>query len=237
MKFLKFSYHNSKLNKLAKFYNMHLNQVVGFDLPAGYTCPAANLCKSYAHPVTGKIRDAKTSKFRCYAASGESRFTAVRNMHWYNHKMLFGKSFEQMYKLILKSLPKGVKIVRIHSSGDFFNEVYFRAWCKVASIRPNINFFGYTKILPYVNIVRDMNLPNFKLVYSFGGKLDSMLTCEPAVYVVERIADSDSIGVPVACINNPADDFERIMAGESFALLIHGTQPAKRKPSLSYSPA
>ena len=225
---LKFSYHNSKIAELAKEQGLKKSEVVAFDLPAGYACPAANLCKAYFNPLSRKVYDAKGSRFRCYAASVEARFPNTSRMRWDNYNGLVGKNTQAMYKIILKSLPKNVKIVRVHSSGDFFNESYFDAWCKVALSRPDVIFFGYTKILPYIKKLQGMNLPNFRLVYSYGGKMDSMRISEPTVYVVEKTSQAKKLHVPVACINSPADDYAYIMKGESFALLIHGTQPRKK---------
>jgi hypothetical protein len=99
------------------------------------------------------------------------------------------------------------------------------AWVRVAMNKPDVTFFGYTKHIAYVTASRIIDLPNFKLVYSFGGKDDGFLRDEPTCYAVNSIEEARVLGVPVACLNNPADDFTRIMNGESFAILIHGTQP------------
>jgi len=217
-----FSYGNSKLHELAKYLSLPKRAVVSFDLPAGYTCPMANKCKSYANRETGKITDGKDMVFRCYAASSEAAFTSVRKMRWNNFDALRGKSVNEMATLISESLPSGVKVVRIHSSGDFFSFDYFLAWMQVATLNPSITFFGYTKVLDYVNAP---NPDNFRLVYSFGGLEDARVTNEPVCYVV---ASPDVAGsLPVACQANPSDDYDFVMAGLSFALALHGTQPKR----------
>jgi len=223
---LHFATHNSKINKLAHSLGLKNNQVVAFDLPAGYTCPAADKCQSFSNRETGKVTDGDNCKFRCYAVSTECAFPSARRCHWRNYDALRNLTFEQMVKLILSELPKEVKIIRIHSSGDYFAKRYFLAWVKVAELRPDIKFFGYTKILNYVNA----NKPdNYHLTYSFGGKLDSKVTCEPIAYVVKNIAEAIERNLHPACIDNPADDFEMIMSDRTFALCLHGTQPAKKK--------
>lgn len=224
---LNFSKHNRKLNELAKSLNLKNSQVVAFDLPAGYTCPMADKCKATAHRVTGKITDGAHMKFRCYASSLESAFSSVRNAHWQNFDAIKGMTSEAMATLILKELPKGVKVVRIHSSGDFFSRDYFTAWLQVAKNRPEIQFFGYTKVLDYVQATKPQN---FKLVYSFGGKMDSQLTNEPTAYVVLNADEAKAKSLQVACPDEaPANDFFHVMAGRTFALCLHGTQPAKCK--------
>lgn len=221
---LKFSKHNSKLNKLAEYLGIPKTHVVSFDLPAGYTCPAADICLSRANRKTGKITDGAHTQYRCYAASVEARFPTVRKAHWHNRMALDRLSTDQMVELISESLPARVEVVRIHSSGDFFSQEYFDAWVGVARMNPDIIFFGYTKILPYVSA----DIPdNMSLVYSHGGVMDNQVTNEPVCYVVNTFTEAVELGVQVACEAHPADDFDFIRKGLSFALEIHGTQPAQ----------
>ena len=222
---LTFSIGNTKILALAGALGLNSNQVTSFDLPAGHTCPAADMCKSFANRETGKITDGENCKFRCYAASMEARYSASRRSHWRNFDALRKLTLDGMVDLILSSIPKETKIIRIHSSGDFFSRKYFQAWVKVAEIRTDIQFFGYTKVLPYVNADKP---ENFRLVYSFGGKMDKKLKLQPVAYVVKDIAEAISRGLHAACIDNPADDYNLIMNGRTFALCLHGTQPAKR---------
>lgn len=225
-KTLTFSVGNRKILELALTHGLNKNQAVAFDLPAGYTCPCADTCKSFSDRESGRITDGDNCKFRCYAASIESAFTASRKAHWRNFDALRKlKTVDDMANLILSELPKDVKVIRIHSSGDYFSKRYFQAWVKVAQSRPDIKFFGYTKVLPYVKAEKP---DNYRLIYSYGGKMDSKVTCEPVAYVVKNIAEAIAKGLKIACIDNPADDFDFIMEGKTFALCLHGTQPAKR---------
>lgn len=223
---LKLSYGNSKLHKLAEYLGIAKKSVVSFDLPAGYTCPMASLCKSYANRETGKITDGKDMIFRCYAASGEAAFKNARLLRWHNFDLLKVLDFDGMVSLIENSLTNKIEVVRIHSSGDFFSLDYFNAWVRVAKNHPEIKFFGYTKVLPYVSAVKP---DNFKLVYSYGGKLDNDLKNEPVAYVVNTVTDAIAKGLKVACLDNPSDDYDYVMGGRTFALTLHGTQPAKAR--------
>jgi hypothetical protein len=225
-KTLFFSKHNTKILALARSLKLKYREVTSFDLPAGHTCPAADICHSFSDRESGKITDGDNCKFRCYAASLECRYPNSRRVHWRNFDTLRKLTGAQMVELILASLPIGIKIVRIHASGDYFSKRYFQAWVKVAEIRTDVQFFGYTKILPYV----DADKPdNFSLVYSFGGKMDKKLKLQPAAYVVKNIAEAISRGLHPACVENPADDFNLIISGRTFALCLHGTQPAQRR--------
>lgn len=220
---LKFSFRNSKMIELSKMLGLARKQVACFDLPAGYSCPAANMCLSYANRITGKITDGKNSIFRCYAASNEAVFPSARALRWHNYTTLLS-SPDNMVSMIRDSLPDYITVLRIHSSGDFFSSEYFNAWVQVAKINSHVNFFGYTKILEYV----DADKPdNFRLVYSFGGKYDAELSGQPTAYVQ---GSSPIIqGLPLSCVDNPADDYNFVMNQVSFVLPLHGTQPKKNK--------
>lgn len=156
---------SSKMKELAIHLGLQRNQVWSFDIPAGYTCPKADQCLSYSDRKTGNITDGKNCQFRCYAASLEARYKNSRKSHWDNYTTLLDA--RDMTAVILKSIPNKTKVVRIHSSGDFYSRDYFQAWINVALARPDITFFGYTKILDYVDFPKP---DNFTLVYSFGGE-------------------------------------------------------------------
>ena len=215
---------SSKLKKLAEFLGLRKNQVASADLPCGYTCPMADKCKSFSNPVTGKIHDAPTCEYRCYGASLESAFTPLRKLHWNNFDLVrIAKSSGAITDILLVAMVDTLKVMRIHSFGDFFTPEYFQAWVNVAEKFPKIDFFAYTKMLPYMSISRP---DNFSMVYSYGGKLDHMRIDEPTAYVVKSVADAEVLGVPVSCQTHPTDDYNFVKAGKSFGLVLHGTQPA-----------
>jgi hypothetical protein len=219
---LKFSFQNSKLNKLAKLLGMKKKEVISFDLPAGFTCPAASLCRAYANRETGKITKGKDSKFLCYAAKIEAVYPSSRRAHWHNFDQLkpIMHDTESMVRLINESLPASVKVLRIHSSGDFMTEDYFKAWVLVARAHPDVIFFAYTKVLPYMKAETP---DNFKMVYSMGGKWDNEYTKDmPACTVVSNGTQAEELGLPVAC-KTPTEpnDFHHIVEGNSFAICLH----------------
>jgi hypothetical protein len=217
---------NRKLKALARHLGLHYNQVLSFDLPAGWTCPFADKCLSMADRNTGKITDGDNCQFRCYASSIEAFSPNASSNHWDNFDAIrsFQLSSDDIAKIIGDAIPNKTKVVRLHASGDFFSRNYFDAWVKIAEQHPQIQFFGYTKGLQYVNADKP---DNFNLVYSYGGKLDSKHTNEPACYVVPDKNTANELGIPVACDNNEWDDFHAIIEGRTFALELHGTQPAK----------
>lgn len=217
---LKFSQGNEKMHHLASLLRIPKSNVVSFDLPAGWTCPGADICYARADKESGKITKGKRMQFLCYASHGESYRRSVRLARWHNLDLLKASTDENtMTDLILASIPRNVKVVRIHSSGDFYNQKYLHAWINVARKRPDIIFFGYTKVLPFLYQIRDANLPNLKFVYSIGGVYDSKRDESiPACHVA---MDEESALYPIVCRNNEADDYYKIVAQESFSIIVH----------------
>ena len=206
------------------FGNAKLTELIGtFSLPAGHTCPSAKDCLSKANRETGKITDGPETKFRCFAATGETVFTSVRSARWNNFELLkAAKTLQEMADLIQRSLPRGVAKVRIHVSGDFFNETYFKAWLNVALNNPAIIFYGYTKQLPYLVKFKKQIPANFKLTSSKGGLHDALIAEHNLKYaeVVFSAEEARRKGLEL-----DHDDSKAYGGDTSFALLIHGTQP------------
>ncbi len=208
MTLLKFGKGNAKLDKT----------IATFSLPAGWTCPGASLCMARANRETGKIADGPLQQFRCFAATAESAYTNVRESRWHNFDLLKGKTRDEMSKLILESLPD-TTIIRIHVSGDFFNESYFGAWLDVAVARPDIKFYAYTKSIPMWKRFADSIPANLVLTASEGGKFDAQINGFKRAKVVFSEEQAAALGLAI-----DHDDSHAYDGNESFALLLHGTQ-------------
>lgn len=208
---LKFGRGNAKLDR----------QTATFSLPAGHTCPGACKCLSKADKNTGKITDGEQTEFRCFAAS-EEKWRNVRGSRWWNMGLLREVGIKAgMSALILRSLPSWARYVRIHVSGDFFSQAYFDAWAEVAALRPDIVFYAYTKSLNYWVARKNTLPPNFRLTASRGGKFDSLIE-EHGFPDAEVVFHPDDAG------DRPLDKDDshaRAVERDSFALLLHGTQP------------
>jgi hypothetical protein len=217
---LKFQQGNAKLGK----------NIFTFSLPAGHSCPFANDCLSKADKLTGKLTDGPNTQFRCFAASAEAVYPNVRIARWHNFDLLKKLSTMEATNLILQSLPKKANIVRIHVSGDFFNESYFLAWLQVAKLRPNVLFYAYTKSLVYwVNYIKEIP-SNLVLNASEGGKLDAQILEHGLKFakVVYSPEEAEKLGLSIDHTDEAA-----YKTKESFALLIHGQQPKGSKASQS----
>lgn len=214
---LKFGTGNRKTKKLGKTLG---KKVITFDLPAGWTCPGADICLSKAHPTTGKITDGPNTKFRCYAASIEAAFTASRRARWHNLNLL--RDTSDILELLKKSIPSTYDIVRLHSSGDFFSEKYLQAWLDFASQNPQKTFYGYTK-RPDLLINKDLPTNTF-LVLSLGGKHDHLVSKVP-LPSVSVISDPKKFDGMVFSVDEQSELHVLSGSKEDFAILVHGTQP------------
>lgn len=196
--------------------------IATFALPAGHSCPGANECLCKSDRFTGKVTDGPESKFRCFSATSEARATTVRNARWRNFELLQeAKTVQGMADLINNSLPPFVGYVRVHVSGDFFNETYFKAWLNVAIANPAITFYTYTKSLAFLVKYKDQLPANFKIIASKGGKFDSLIAKHNLVSaeVVFSTEEARRKGLEI-----DHDDSLAIKGDKSFALLLHGTQ-------------
>jgi len=237
MKLLKFSTGNSKLK----------NRLI-FNLPAGYACPHAGVCKTFADRTTGSITDLPQytgveaeRDYRCFAAMAETRPT-VREARWHNWDLvretihMNGNQATLIRDLIDLSLlmqpPK--ELVRIHESGDFWTENYMKAWMMVAQGRPDQKFYAFTKSLGMWYNLRDMIPSNFYLTASFGGTLDYLIPKYPDVFkrvahVVYTEDQAQEMGLEID------HDDSHCLGDKSFALLVHGSQRAGTDASKALS--
>jgi Gene product 88 len=195
-----------------------------FSIPAGWTCPGASECLARVDRDSGKLTDGKDTRFRCFAATMEARRGSIRKSRWNNFELLKACATQaEMEQLILASLPANVGLVRVHVSGDFYSEMYFRAWMQVAAKRPETVFYAYTKSLKiWVNNLA-LVPSNFKLNASKGGRWDHLIKEHGLKYaeVVFSVDQAERLGLAI-----DHDDSHAFTQDGSFALKLHSTQPA-----------
>ena len=115
----KISFGNRKLPKSTMIFN----------LPARVTCP-------------GKTAFCNKS---CYALKAERMYSQVLPARQYNFEASRLDTFDlSMHELIQKNKKK-IKQVRIHESGDFYNQAYLLKWYRICLNNPGIKFYAYTK--------------------------------------------------------------------------------------------
>ena len=221
--------------------NKKLKQTLIFDLPSGRTCPMASECHSYAvMNNNGKltVKDGDNNKFRCYAASQEAQYKNVYNARKYNLDLISeylkkDNGYFHVYLLIkesiIKHINKNINKVRIHSSGDFFNGEYLRAWLTVARSMPQLKFYCYSKSLHLFG--SNVSIPdNFFLTASMGGTLDRLIYAgypQFKRYAIVVNSEDEAIKKGIEHIGKPYEidkDDSHCFKKDPFALLIHGTQ-------------
>lgn len=98
---------------------------LSFDLPAVKTCPGkTNLCST-----------------KCYALQLEKMYSNVKFKYQRNLIQSRNKHFVEK---ICEEIPS-VGLFRIHVSGDFYSNVYIRKWIKIATQKPNVKFYCYSR--------------------------------------------------------------------------------------------
>ena len=202
------SEYNRKLKATAKYNGC---QCIAFDLPAGPKTKKANGTCPYAGLCTGD----------CYACSGKYVF---HNEIYENNRLAsLGSDFVYRMTGILTDyvhrVKPGVKTyLRLHTSGDFYGRGYVKKWIDIAYECPTVNIYAYTKSIPFFKGV-DLP-PNFKVVYSYGGKKDDMIDMDndTVALVYPSVDMAIKAGCDVTCNYDDLAMFEHRKLG----LVYHG---------------
>ena len=223
----------------AKLRNLEIAlgvKVFTFSVLSGHTCPYAKDCLSKARVDSkGKrtIEDGPDTLFRCFSASQEVQYTGVYNSRENNGDIiaLAAVDVSAAADAIESKLPPKATCIRIHVGGDFKTQAYFDAWVEVAKRNPNILFYAYTKSLPFwvkrLNVLKSVD--NLVLTASYGGHKDKLIGQHGlrSAVVVYSQGEADNLGLEIDHDDSHAADPQK--RDESFALLIHGTQPKGSK--------
>ena len=237
---LKFSKANAKTQALANDaeladYLTDKRKIYSLDLLSGYSCPHAKQCLSKAVVQDNgkrKIKDGKHTEFRCFSASQEVQYTNVYNSRKHNFDLLRNLHHDDMFYMIDDSLPKDAGIVRIHVAGDFFNQEYMHAWYAVALNNPRTLFYAYTKSLRYWLSVREFpEIWNFVLTASYGGTHDHLIDEFNLRSAKVVFSEAEAAELGLAIDHDDTHAAKPTLRDDSFALLLHGTQPKDSEAS------
>ena len=140
--------------------NTKLNvNVFSFDMPSGITCNST--CKG------------------CYAIKNERIMPTVRISRLVNYiavlYALLDVEFNEVltnkiqYELDYIKLIYKNPVIRLHTSGDFFEPEYLNFWIKIINKNKDISFYSYTKMSWLLNNIDDINkkYKNFNIIKSF----------------------------------------------------------------------
>lgn len=236
---VKFSSANAKIEALSQVaellqYLSDDREVYSFDLLSGWSCPFAEQCLSRA--VVGedgkrKIKDGPKTKFRCFSASQEVQYTNVYNLREENFETLRNMSEDEMYNTLSEALPSDAGIVRIHVAGDFFNMMYMRAWIRIAIANPHILFYAYTKSLRYWLDLKGCMPQNIIFTASRGGREDYLIELHNLREAVVVFSEQQAAELGLEIDHDDSHAARPSLRNQSFALLIHGTQPKDSEAS------
>lgn len=227
---LKFGRANDKLKKLENRLGKRLYTI---SLKAGYSCPGANLCLAKYDAKAKQVMDGQGAEFRCFAASLEAVFKGFEANNQHNFDLLRkAKTEDSMFELIVASVKSLKKpgIIRVHVSGDYFNQSYFKAWMRAAAEFPEINFYSYTKSIHILNECLESIPANFSITCSEGGKFDHLIRGRfKTAKVVFSVEAAAVLGMEI-----DHDDYHAAIGTESFALLLHGSQAGGTEASKAW---
>lgn len=184
------------------FYNV--------SMPAGTTCPFKGKCVQGCYARSG--RQAMPNTVRAYQ----------ENLDMYNEGSFFPQLSEELDGAIVKALIHGRNVkVRLHDSGDFFSYRYLRDWLGFMEFYPSVQFYAYTKSIPFMERAKKEGLipRNFTYVYSYGGACDMMidpLNDRHAVVITSNV-------IPSGYTDGSHDDvFASMPDVKRIALTFHG---------------
>jgi hypothetical protein len=211
--------------------NSKLVDIPSFNIPAGWTCPGADLCMAKIKKGDDGSRNmevGKSAALKCFAANLEQRYPAVYNAVQHNFRVLKdAKSAEQIARKLIRAIKKADFVknkFRIHVHGDFLNKEYFDAWRIVANYMPRIQFYAYTKSIHLLPKKADDMPSNFNITLSMGGKFDKRtddMEGYHKAHIVKTKEEADNLGLEI-----DYDDSLANSGNKSFALLLHGGQIA-----------
>jgi hypothetical protein len=126
----------------------------GFGLPSG----TVKLCPGMT-PTCKKV---------CYAVRLQGFRPQAAKLYQRNLKLTKRKEFVKRVRAFL--ISQGIRVVRIHTGGEFYSERYARKWLRIITKSPKVKFFTYTRAwrIPAIReVFEDLSrLPNLALWYS-----------------------------------------------------------------------
>jgi hypothetical protein len=140
-----------------------------FDIPSRVTCPGSTaLCRKY-----------------CYAQKTEQLFPNVILRRNKNLALTKKKEFVDTIITELKEVAF-IPYVRIHGSGDFYNQAYLNKWFEIARRMPEKKFLAFTKVF---KLDFSKKPDNFNLYYSVWNDTDTKKIKNPDINIAYTLID------------------------------------------------
>jgi hypothetical protein len=157
-------------------------EIFHFSIPAGKTCP-------------GETDDCKNA---CYAKKHFYNMINVIESLERNYQRTLTAEF--VAQMVGEIREKRAKIVRIHTSGDFYDAEYIHKWIEIVEQCPNITFFAYTRswrifelLLPLRDLAKPANMHLWWSADKESDAIDGIPPLYPAVRIAYMSQDYDEI--------------------------------------------
>ena len=129
---------------------------------------------SYGHSPEFTCIGAGACKLPCFAKHGRYHFPCVKEKLLRNYEA--SKQDDFVKRMSAEIYLNGCKTFRIHTVGDFYSGEYIDKWIDICYQLKDVQFYCYTKTVPYFTNGRLYNLPtNLRVVFSYGGKYDHLI--------------------------------------------------------------
>ena len=138
--------------------------IFNFNLPRSTCTYQTELCKKY-----------------CYAKFGTFWFRNVRNCMEKNLEESKQADFVAQMNAQLKGLPDA-KYIRLHSSGDYYDQAYYNKWNDIAKANPQITFLSYTRNADIDFSGRAKNLVVYQSVDKTTQKINPTLSLKSFIF-------------------------------------------------------
>jgi hypothetical protein len=153
----------------------------GFGLPSG----TVKLCPGMT-PTCKKV---------CYAVRVQAFRPQAARLYRRNLRLARRADFARRVRAFL--LIQGVRVVRIHTGGEFFDRRYARKWQRIIARSPKVKFFTYTRAwrVPAIREALEAlsELPNLALWYSADRDTGWPEAVPPRVRVAWLMASADDV--------------------------------------------
>lgn len=144
----------------------------------------------------------------CYAHREQVRFPAVRLARQSRYEASLQPDFADRIIAEISSIRKPFMAYRIHSSGEFYSQLYIEKWLTIAQALPNIRFYAFTKRLRDFDFSKLMSLPNVVIINSLEGNRINYGTNPPASMYTCPVSKTTRCGIECTwCMSKCAQHF------------------------------
>ena len=217
---------NYKVLATARALQIPARRAATFSLPSLYdsegrdNCPYARECAAYCYARQGRYLLPSVDDPRQRNSSRVRELLAP--MHGW--RVLANALVDDVRAL-------GLRLVRVHDSGDFFSPDYLRAWLRASeTLLKDAIVYTYTKALP--RIVHDVGWAHVEIsgllvTQSYGGSHDHLIDPGRSHAIVFAHAwERHHAGYVDG--NGPLGDLPVIRGDIRIGLVYHGTTPVER---------